>query len=88
MGGVDIPAVRRFEVAPGREFDAEVKLLENAANLLEQIDPGLREGTLNLFVDSPSLGICESCLGVVSQFNQLYPGIQVNIYVPITISYG
>jgi hypothetical protein len=59
-----------------REFDTEVKILEEIAHKFAN-QPGTYNnirGQVNLFSERPP---CESCQGVIQQFQQMFPNIQV-----------
>lgn len=72
-GASDIPEVRRFEtfeIGHPRDFEAELKTLENLGSRL----PSNAVGTLHLFSEIP---FCASCEGVIDQFENAYPGIHM-----------
>ncbi|CFR07696.1 Uncharacterised protein [Yersinia frederiksenii] len=57
-----------------RKGDSEYKILDNLADQLGGNTS--TKGTVTIFTERPA---CGSCLGVVEQFQQKYPGIQVNV---------
>ncbi|ATX62768.1 deaminase domain-containing protein [Yersinia hibernica] len=57
-----------------RNTDSEYKILDNLADQLGNNTSA--KGTVTIFTERPA---CGSCLGVVDQFQQKYPGIQVNV---------
>jgi hypothetical protein len=57
-----------------RNTDSEYKILDNLADQLGSNTSA--KGTVTIFTERPA---CGSCLGVVEQFQQKYPGIQVNV---------
>ncbi|PAA98158.1 hypothetical protein CJJ13_08730 [Serratia fonticola] len=57
-----------------RKGDSEYKILDNLADQLGSNTSV--KGTVTIFTERPA---CGSCLGVVEQFQQKYPGIQVNV---------
>lgn len=57
-----------------RKGDSEYKILDNLADQLGGNTSA--KGTVTIFTERPA---CGSCLGVVDQFQQKYPGIQVNV---------
>lgn len=75
-GTVMAPDARLFEtISTGRNprtFDSEVKILEHIAATM----PRNARGTISLFTERP---VCISCDGVIAQFRQLFPGVQLNI---------
>jgi RHS repeat-associated protein len=76
-GTLGMPANPIF--AATRGFDAEQKILENIAQGL----PLNSTGTVNLYISpgasvDPAEPICPSCQGVISQFQQRFPGITLN----------
>lgn len=77
-GTVTAPANRLFTTiqtgSNARNFDAEVKILENLAATLK---PGAK-GTINLHSELP---VCVSCSGVIQQFEKKFPGIKVNVTI-------
>ena len=71
--GVKIPSNRTFKTGVDgfdRAFDAEVAVFENLARKLRPGD----KGTIRLFSERP---FCESCSGVIQQFEQKFPGIKL-----------
>lgn len=63
-----------------RGFDAEQKMLENIAQGLSPDSTG----TVNLYISpgtsvDPAEPICLSCQGVISQFQQMFPGVTLNV---------
>ncbi|WP_127960429.1 deaminase domain-containing protein [Serratia microhaemolytica] len=57
-----------------RKGDSEYKILDNLADQLGSNTSA--KGTVIIFTERPA---CGSCLGVVEQFQQKYPNIQVNV---------
>ncbi|CNB79066.1 Uncharacterised protein [Yersinia frederiksenii] len=57
-----------------RNTDSEYKILDNLADQLGNDTSA--KGSVTIFTERPA---CGSCLGVVDQFQQKYPGIQVNV---------
>jgi hypothetical protein len=57
-----------------RNTDSEYKILDNLADKLGNNTSA--KGTVTILTERPA---CSSCLGVVEQFQQKYPGIQVNV---------
>lgn len=80
-GTVGIPSPRFFEtfaVGHTREFDSEVKLLETIAHQFAP-GPGIYEnirGTVTIFSELPP---CPSCVGVIQQFNRMFPNVSVEV---------
>jgi hypothetical protein len=64
---------RLFDVEEDREYDTEVKILEDAARRLEPTDDGLVE----IFTELPP---CDSCRNVMAQFHAMFPNVQVRVY--------
>ncbi|MBE7529115.1 MAG: hypothetical protein HS099_05220 [Ardenticatenaceae bacterium] len=61
-----------------RAFDAEVKILENIARTYAN-QPGVYpqvQGSLTLYSE---LTVCSSCLGVIQQFQQMFPNISITV---------
>ena len=58
----------------GRNTDSEYKILDNLADQLGSNTSA--KGTVTIFTERPA---CGSCLGVVEQFQQKYPDIQVDV---------
>jgi filamentous hemagglutinin len=57
-----------------RNTDSEYKILDNLADRLGSNT--LAKGNVTIFTEQPA---CESCLGVIEQFQKKYPGIKVDI---------
>ncbi|MDN0117883.1 deaminase domain-containing protein [Yersinia frederiksenii] len=57
-----------------RNTDSEYKILDNLADQLGNNTSV--KGTVTIFTERPA---CGSCLGVVEQFQQKYPGIKINV---------
>uniref|UniRef100_UPI001F0C1EE1 deaminase domain-containing protein n=1 Tax=Serratia microhaemolytica TaxID=2675110 RepID=UPI001F0C1EE1 len=57
-----------------RNTDSEYKILDNLADLLGSNTSA--KGNITILTERPA---CASCLGVVDQFQQKYPNIQVNV---------
>ena len=58
-----------------RSIDTEAKILEEIA---EQIgDNYSKAGSIKLFTERTP---CESCLGVIQQFKNRYPNIEITVY--------
>lgn len=57
-----------------RNTDSEYKILDNLADRLGNNVSA--KGIVTIFTERPA---CGSCLGVIEQFQQKYPGIEVNI---------
>jgi hypothetical protein len=70
-GEAGMPATRQFD--PGtRPYDSETHIFETLA---QRLGPGAR-GTIDLYSERP---VCDSCKGLIGQFKQAFPGIEVNI---------
>jgi hypothetical protein len=72
-GYVSIPAQPVFETDEDREYDTEVKILEQATMRLDPAD----DGVVEIFTELPP---CSSCRGVMAQFHLRYPNVQVRVY--------
>ncbi|GKW08899.1 DUF637 domain-containing protein [Pectobacterium carotovorum] len=57
-----------------RNTDSEYKILDNLADRLGSNT--LAKGNVTIFTEQPA---CESCLGVIEQFQKKYPGIKVDV---------
>jgi filamentous hemagglutinin len=57
-----------------RNTDSEYKILDNLADKLG--NNVTVKGSVTIFTERPA---CGSCLGVVEQFQQKYPGIKVDV---------
>lgn len=57
-----------------RNTDSEYKILDNLADKLGKNVAA--KGSVTIFTERPA---CGSCLGVVEQFQQKYPGIKVDV---------
>ncbi|UEM39547.1 DUF637 domain-containing protein [Pectobacterium aquaticum] len=68
----EIPNNKGFIIA--RNTDSEYKILDNISDKLAGNISA--KGTVTIFTERPA---CGSCLGVVEQFQQRYPGIEVKI---------
>jgi RHS repeat-associated protein len=64
------PSVRPDGIAP--QYEAEHQLLEHIANGL----PEGSTGTIDLYVENP---VCDSCQGVIEQFQSRFPNIRLNV---------
>jgi RHS repeat-associated protein len=77
-GTVGVPVIRRFTTSQvggyDRLFDSEVKLLEGFAERFHKT-PNVK-GVLTL---TSELQFCPSCTGVITQFNKMFPNIQLNL---------
>jgi len=76
-GLVDMPSAPVYQtqvIGHPRDFDAEVKILENARL---RFVPGRSTGVFYLHADNPT---CLSCAGVIGQFEAEFPGI---LFVPV-----
>jgi hypothetical protein len=80
-GTVNVPTTRLFQTIVDqfpRDFDSEVKVLENIAQKFggaSGVYPNV-QGQLTLFSERP---LCNSCTGVVQQFQQMFPNIAVEV---------
>ncbi|MEI7343084.1 DUF637 domain-containing protein [Pectobacterium brasiliense] len=57
-----------------RNTDSEYKILDNLADRLGSNT--LAKGNVTIFTEKPA---CDSCLGVIEQFQKKYPGIKVDV---------
>ncbi|QUY51139.1 hypothetical protein JK621_19960 [Serratia plymuthica] len=57
-----------------RNTDSEYKILDNLADKLGKNVAA--KGSVTIFTERPA---CESCLGVIEQFQHKYPGIKVDV---------
>src|SRR5207237_10813039 len=75
-GTVPAPGSRLFATrdsgAMTRAYDSEVKILEDVANGL----PPDAKGTISLYTERAP---CLSCQGVIQQFQQKFPGINLTV---------
>ncbi|QAX84764.1 filamentous hemagglutinin [Pseudomonas sp. DTU12.3] len=75
-GTVDVPEKQVFDtIQTGnnpRTMDSEYKIL---SNLADKLTPS-SQGVVNIYSELP---ICVSCSGVISQFQQRFPGVIVNV---------
>jgi hypothetical protein len=76
-GTAGVPNQRKFETITTpdgnpRTLDAEVKILEELASQL----PNNASGKVHLFSELP---FCESCAGVIKQFKEQFPNVEVII---------
>jgi hypothetical protein len=75
-GTVSAPTDPLFSTKPSgamtRAFDSEVKILEDIAKDL----PPDANGTISLYTERPP---CLSCQSVIQQFQQRFPGINLNV---------
>ncbi|WP_150693579.1 deaminase domain-containing protein [Pseudomonas fluorescens] len=75
-GKVDVPEKQVFDtIQTGnnpRTMDSEYKIL---SNLADKLTPS-SQGVVNIYSELP---ICVSCSGVISQFQQRFPGVIVNV---------
>ncbi|SCE64622.1 RHS repeat-associated core domain-containing protein [Micromonospora mirobrigensis] len=70
-GEVGMPSTRQFN--PGsRPFDSETHIFETLA---AKLSPGAK-GRIDLYSE---LKVCPSCEGVIDQFKQKFPGIEIGI---------
>ncbi len=72
-GYVSLPAHPLFTTEEGREYDTEVKILEDAALHLDPTD----DGVLEFFTELPP---CDSCRQVMADFHAMFPNVQVRVY--------
>ncbi|MFW2373133.1 MAG: SpvB/TcaC N-terminal domain-containing protein [Gammaproteobacteria bacterium] len=63
---------KTFKVSHTREFDSEVKLLEQVAQRLKHSPT--QTGVVRLFSERK---VCASCEGVIEQFKEMFPNIRV-----------
>ncbi|WP_233958490.1 DUF637 domain-containing protein [Pectobacterium versatile] len=68
----EIPNNKGFIIA--RNTDSEYKILDNISDKLGGNISA--KGTVTIFTERPA---CGSCLGVVEQFQQRYPGVEVKV---------
>ena len=77
-GTVGVPVLRRFTTMEvggyDRLFDSEVKLLESFAAKFHNT-PNVK-ATLTLTSERQ---FCTSCSGVVTQFQKMFPNVQLNV---------
>ena len=75
-GTLAAPEERLFTTKPSgamtRDFDTEVKILEDVARGLSPES----KGTISLFTERAP---CLSCQGVIKQFQERFPNIKINI---------
>jgi putative deaminase of polymorphic toxin system len=74
-GMVGLPVFRNFAwrvIKHPRNYDSEIKLLEEFARRFHKT-PNIK-GRLGIISELP---ICESCSGVIRQFNKMFPNIEV-----------
>lgn len=64
---------KKGELIP-RNTDSEYKILDNLADKLDNTTSA--KGTVTIFTERPA---CGSCLGVIEQFQQKYPGVKVDV---------
>ncbi|HBK4792895.1 TPA: DUF637 domain-containing protein [Serratia marcescens] len=57
-----------------RRIDSEYKILDNLADKLGSNYSA--KGSVTIFTEKPA---CDSCLGVVKQFESRYPGVKINV---------
>lgn len=57
-----------------RNIDSEYKILDNLADRLGKNYSA--KGSVTIFTEKPA---CESCLGVVKQFESRYPGVKIDV---------
>ncbi|MDI5964914.1 RHS repeat-associated core domain-containing protein [Streptantibioticus silvisoli] len=70
-GETGMPATRQFD--PGtRPYDSETHIFETVAQRLSPES----QGTIDLYSERP---VCDSCEGLINQFSQVFPGIQIDI---------
>lgn len=75
LGTAAVPETRifsTFNIGHTRAFDSEVKLLESFAQKFST-NPTI-SGSLKLVSERP---FCESCTGVIEQFNKVFPNVKV-----------
>lgn len=75
-GTVDVPEKQVFDtIQTGnnpRTMDSEYKIL---SSLADKLTPS-SQGVVNIYSELP---VCVSCSGVISQFQQRFPGVIVNV---------
>lgn len=75
-GTVDVPEKQVFDtiqtVNNPRTMDSEYKIL---SSLADKLTPS-SQGVVNIYSELP---VCVSCSGVISQFQQRFPGVIVNV---------
>lgn len=72
-GFVGNPVDRQFRTDKDREFDTEVKIMEDVA---ARIEPDA-DGVVEIFTELPP---CDSCRKVMAQFHRRFPNVQVRVY--------
>jgi len=80
-GLIDMPEKTFFEtttVGHPRAFDSEVKLMESLANKFDQGSLSANRKIFGKIRIVSELPLCESCNGVVQQFKDRFPNIQVS----------
>jgi hypothetical protein len=58
------------------DTDAEYKIFDDLARKLQNVPELNIVGTLDLFTE---MSMCSSCAGVKRQFEEMFPGIKVNV---------
>lgn len=70
-GETGMPVVRKFD--PGtRPYDSETHIFETLA---QRLTPESK-GVIDLYSERE---VCDSCKGLIGQFEKSFPGIQINI---------
>ncbi|HEY0602074.1 MAG TPA: deaminase domain-containing protein [Herpetosiphonaceae bacterium] len=89
-GTVPPPSQRLFQtrfLGVNREYDTEVKILEEAARRMGVTQPGRYDqftGRIDLYTERAPCGSCggtrNNPMGVIQQFREMFPNIELNVY--------
>lgn len=89
-GTVQAPSQRLFKtrfLGVNRDYDTEVKILEEAARRMGVTQPGRYEqftGRIDLYTERAPCGSCggtkNNPMGVIQQFREMFPHIELNVY--------